>query len=94
MEEKAEVTETPLEAELVENVETHSKKMHATIFDEELRLLWWAMKTEGDQAPTSDFKLKPLKETVRMLTAKETGVGSMSARNVNAHTEKSNVTNS
>ncbi|SVB55392.1 uncharacterized protein METZ01_LOCUS208246, partial [marine metagenome] len=57
--------------ELIDDVERHSKKMHETIFDEKLRLLWWAMKTEGDQAPTSDFKLKPLKETVRMLTAKE-----------------------
>ena len=55
--------------ELVENVETHSKKMHATIFDEELRLLWWAMKSEGPQPPASDFK--HLKETVRMLTDKE-----------------------
>lgn len=57
--------------ELIDDVEQHSKKMHETIFDEDLRLLWWAMKTEGDQAPTSDFKLKPLKETVRMLTEKK-----------------------
>jgi len=55
--------------ELIEDVEQHSKKMHETIFGEELRLLWWAMKMEGKQATTSDFK--PLKEEVRRLTSKE-----------------------
>ena len=53
--------------ELVQNVEMHCKKLHASIFPEDIRLLWWAMCFEGDSAPDSDT-INNLKETYRNLT--------------------------
>jgi len=53
--------------ELVQNVEMHCKKLHASIFPENIRLLWWAMCFEGDSAPDSDT-INNLKDTYRNLT--------------------------
>ena len=52
---------------VVINIEEHCKKLHATIFDENARLLWWAMCSDGDSAPDSEI-IDRLKNQYRKLT--------------------------
>jgi hypothetical protein len=52
---------------LLENIESHCAHLHSTIFQEDPRLLWWAMHTPSSDSQKLDFT--NMKQTIRGLSS-------------------------